>query len=348
VLAIMIALYAIDQFLANQERAELHRVAEGHFASGGNLMSSGQTKLAIDNFGKAHSMERSNRQYELALISAEIAGGESDRALDLLTDALQRNSNDGLANLLMARAMAAQGRISDAGSFYHRAIYGEWPSDSSSVPIEKVRLELCVLLAKNGEDRQLLSELLLLQSEVGKDRATRSKIAGMFLQAGSSSHAMEAYRGLIQEDSRDGPAYAGLGRAEEMAGDYRAAELAFEHALRLKANDPSIPLELEMVAKLSALDPTSRRLSSSEKYRRSTQILSLVEDGLKACSQVSEGLLQEAEKVKAQKLPAAPTNEIAEARLELAGKLWAERSSVCKQPPRADDPLPILMKKLAQ
>jgi hypothetical protein len=95
------------------------------------------------------------------------------------------------------------------------------------------------------------------------------------------------------------------------------------------------------VAKFATLDPTVRRLSSAEKYRRSTAILKLVQDELNAClSQTPPSAADEAH--------GPVNNEMAEARLDQAEKLWKQRQADCKQPPSPDDPLPPLMKKLSQ
>ena len=76
----------------------------------------------------------------------------------------------------------------------------------------------------------------------------------------------------------------GLGQAEILAGNYHAAENAFLDALRRRLDDPQIQSQLSLVAKLATLDPTVRRLSSAEKYRRSEAILEAVQNEVNACS----------------------------------------------------------------
>ena len=187
----------------------------------------------------------------------------------------------------------------------------------------------------------MLSELLLLENEPALDLATKKQIAAMFLRAGSAERAADAYRGLIREDRNDADNFVGLGQAEILDGDYRAAENAFLGALRRRLEDPRIQSQLQMVAKLATLDPTVRRLSSAEKYRRSVAIRDLAREELNAC-------LKNAAPVKPEKVVGPMTNEMAEARLDEAEKIWKQREESCKQPASADDPLPLLMKKLAQ
>ena len=240
----------------------------------------------------------------------------------------------------MARVLAAEAKYKDADSYYHRAIYGQWPADwTAEVP--KVRLELANMLAQHGKSQELLSETLLLQSASAQDPATQKRIADLFLKAGSTGRAIDTYRQLIRENPDDVEAYRGLGHAEILDGNYRAAETAIMAALHRQPYDGQIQSQLRLVVKLASLDPTARRLSTAEKYRRSMEILQLAQSELNAC-------LQNPQPAKVEKAPNVVTNEAAEACLDRAENLWKQRNEACQQPPAADDPLPILMKKLAQ
>ena len=103
-----------------------------------------------------------------------------------------------------------------------------------------------------------------------------------------------------------------------------------------------------------ALDPTPRRLPSSEKYSRSMELLGLTEDALKACVSGKEAadsiqpLLDSADQLRAARVKGALPNELAEQRLDLAEKLWRARVKVCATPPAWNDSLALVMQKLAQ
>ena len=215
-------------------------------------------------------------------------------------------------------------------------------------------MELANLLAEHGNKQELLSELLLLQNEAGDDSATEKKTAQLFLSAGSAPRAAEIYRKLAREAPDDSQVNEDLGLAEVLLGNYRAARNAFWRALELHSDSASIRTELAVVAKLSDLDPTSRRLSSAEKFRRSVEILDMTRDSLNSClsnRHVPDNLkplLESADRLKSEKIKGQPSNETSEARLDLAEKLWASRGEVCSEAPRPEDPLPVLMKKLAQ
>jgi len=55
-----------------------------------------------------------------------------------------------------------------------------------------------------------------------------------------------------------------------------------------------------------------------------------------------------AQTLEAAKIKTTPSNETAESRLELAERLWAERAEACNVAPVSDEPLALLMTKLAQ
>ncbi len=95
-------------------------------------------------------------------------------------------------------------------------------------------------------------------------------------------------------------------------------------------------------------------MNSAEKFRRSVEILALTRDSLNSCQSGRsvpdnlKELFEAADRLKTEKIHGPPSNEVAEARLDLAEKLWENRGAVCREVPRADDPIPVLMKKLAE
>jgi tetratricopeptide (TPR) repeat protein len=336
VCAVMIVLYGVDKFLAAQERSELDQSARDRYTSGQQQIQAGKPQEAIADFARAHVLARSNREYQLALAGAQIGAGESSAARDTLAELLDSDSNDGRANLMMARVLASEDRLKEADSYYHRAIYGAWPAASSGEP-SKARMELADLLAAHGNNQELLSELLLLQSSPTPDPSMAKHVADLFLQAGSPARAADAYKRLIEDNPADVDAYLGLGRAEVLEGNYRSAENAVMSALRRSPYDARIQSQLRLVVNLASLDPTTRRLTTAEKFRRSDKILRMVQEELNACRPNSQ---------RVDKPGGPPTNENAEARLDQAEELWMHRGEVCKDSPTADDPLPLLMKKL--
>lgn len=369
VMAVMAGVYLVDKVLARQEQIELLQEARSRYAEGQALMNSGKSRQAVEKFQRAHALQRSNIDYELALAEAELAASDLPGARDAVENALDSNSNGGPANLLMARILVKEDRFQEADSFYHRAIYGEWPANgkwpANGVPSNKApnpslrnaaraRLELVHLLARRGSRPELLSELLLLENEPGLDPDTLRAIAGMFVDAGSPARGAEVYQELIRKDPEDVNAYAGLGRAEILRGNYRAAAAAFFDAVRRSPYDARLGAELHMVSSLAALDPTSRRLSSAEKFRRSEDLLRRVQARGDACLQSGKApagltaMLDKSQQLTQETTKGPVTNEMAEVRLDMAEKLWAAAGSACQSSADPGDPVPVLMQKLTQ
>ena len=232
--------------------------------------------------------------------------------------------------------MVRQGKLDQASAYYHRAIYGIWPENPVRHRVE-VRLELANLLASQHSSQQLLAELLPLETEAQTDVAIRKQVARLYLVAKTPERAGAAYRALIRDDPDDPDNYAGLGEAELAVGNYRAAEVAFQTALRHGAQ---VQNRLDLATQLADLDPTPRRLSTAEKFTRSARILQLARDALASCASTDQ----------ARNLLSEPvTNEMAEKFLALAQDIWRLRLDTCAVPlSPSDEPLRLIMAKLSQ
>jgi tetratricopeptide (TPR) repeat protein len=356
ILVLIAALLAIDFFLAKTERAEVQKEAVHFYTEGSGLLEMGKANEAAEMLRRAHSLERANRKYHLQLVAALLAAGKLPEADRFLKDLLRADPNNGPANLMSARIAVRSGRIADAESYYHRAIYGVWDDDPAAHRID-VRLELIDLLASRHAEKELLAELLPLEGEAADNPALRQRIAHLYLVAGSPARSATAFRTLIQNDPANADAHAGLGEAELARGNYQDAEAAFHSALRRRPGDSSIGQRMNLARQLTELDPTPRRISSIEKYRRSMIILQRAADALQRCTAGSQSrspeksaqLLAAAAKALAPKRRPSTTNEAAEEKLSLAEQLWRARTELCPAGSLEDEEaLGLIMEKLAQ
>ncbi len=339
IIAVIGALWAIDLLLARVDREESRVQARQYYDTGKRLLEANHALAAVDQLRKAHAMDRSDTRYALQLASALIQAGKPDEAQTILADILERTPNDGEANLLEGRLAARHGRLADAAANYHRAIYGAWGENGNARTIQ-ARLELANLLAANGSEKELLAELLPLETETQHDLAARKQVARLFLAAGSPSRAEGGYRALIRDDPKDKSNYEGLGQADLDLGRYGAAATAFRSA--------GATAQADLADEMAGLDPTLRLLSSAEKFRRSVRILQLARDALARCQEdtQSQGLLDDADKELKAKVRRNITNELAEERLLLAEQLWQQRKSNCAASGSTDEALARLMQKL--
>ncbi|MBI1897943.1 MAG: tetratricopeptide repeat protein [Acidobacteria bacterium] len=354
ILVLIGALLAVDFFLAKTDQAEVRQEATHFYSEGSRLLREGKAAEAEEMLRRAHALARGNRQYQLQLVAALLATAKSREAENLLQDLLRKEPNDGRANLLAARLAVQAGRTADAESYYHRAIYGVWHEKPAAHRME-VRLELIDLLAARHAEKELLAELLPLEAEAPDDRAMRQRIASLYLVAGSPARSERAFRALIQDDPINAEAYAGLGEAELALGNYPGAQAAFRAALVRNPGDHATRQRLELARNLTELDPTPRRLSSSEKYRRSITILQRAADALERCTTQSQGsasedsaqLLAAAAKALTKRPRGVITNELSEEKLSLGEQLWRARAKLCPAAP-SEEVLSLIMDKLSQ
>lgn len=352
---VIAALTAIDSFLENAERTELQKEARQSYAEGTRLLKAGQAARAVDALRKAHSLERENISYELGLINALMVDEKTAEAEPLMNDILESAPNDGQANLVAARLMLKKGNPTEAESYYHRAIYGEWPDNAAAYRIS-ARMELVEFLVSTGKKQELLAELLPLEEEAGKDVSLQKRLAHLFLAAGSPSRAADIYHLLIRQNPRDAAVYEGLGEAELERGDYHAARAAFSQASLLKPGDSSLQNQLQLSKTLTALDPTPRRLPSVEKYHRSLRVLALAYADLKRCmandpaagtAETAQLLEQAQTAVGVGDAPAHMTNEVSEGILGVSEKIWQARVKSCGSGVSPEqEPLRLIMEKL--
>jgi Flp pilus assembly protein TadD len=346
------ALFAVDTFLARTERAESTVAAAGLFSQGQDLLRQGNNATAIERIKDAIEIERGNRYYQQTLAQAQLADGKAADAEATLNALLASDSTDGPANLIMARVQMKEGQFPEAISYFHRAIYGRWPSDAAANRL-RARFELIDLLAQRDSKEELLAELLPVEDQAPRDRPARLRMGRLLLQAGSPVRSADVFRGILQETPADADAHAGLGDAEFAQGNYRAAQRDFESALRLAPNDPTIRKRLDLCNELLTLDPTLRGLDPADRLSRSRKLLELtVEDATQCAGQNPSAemrvLLDDAAKTLKSGPYAGHQGAVAESNLDLAEQLWQFRGKDCTQPPLKNSPLALVLERLAR
>lgn len=346
---IMAGLFVVDRFLARMEYNEIRSEARRLAEDGKRLLAENRGKDAASRYQRAHSLVRNDPEYALGYGEALLAEGDLERAESTLREMLNQRPNDARANLLMARVLIALQRPEGADSYYHRAIYGLWPSDAAANQT-RVRMELAEWLAQKHSNDELIAELLILQTAAQHDPKMIRRSAELFLAAGSAARAAGQYEALIAKNPHDVAAYKGLGEVELQRGNDRAAQRALQKALEQDPSDKEVKRRIEMISAVTELDPTPRRLASREKYNRSMRLVSLASEALRACrtpeSVAGETLLKEADQLKTKRIEGPITNEFSESRLKLAEDLWGTRLTACTSSPSEDDPLSWVMNRL--
>ncbi|MDE3195325.1 MAG: tetratricopeptide repeat protein [Acidobacteriota bacterium] len=354
--AVVFLLAALDKSLVSIQVAEQQGAARRSYEKGMDLMKRGLPNEALEQFRQAQATQRESPIYTLALIEALTAVNKTSEADALADQILTAAPNDGETNLITARLRMREGRYIDAKAYFHRAIYGTWRSGAMAHE-RAARLELIQMLVKEKARQELLGELISLSAESGEDAALKGQIAKLFLVAGAPARAVALYQELVERDPHNAKMLEALGEAELQNGQYRAARSSFQQA---SIYDPSAAVKprLDLLTEVTALDPTPRRLTSSEKYSRSLKILGLARDDLDAriaeagpairVPQDTDEMLKQAKAELEHKAPAHVNNEMAERELDLAQRIWRARLAMFG-PSSANDEeaLRLIMERLA-
>ncbi|MGE0554053.1 MAG: tetratricopeptide repeat protein [Gemmatimonadales bacterium] len=344
-------LFSLDTTLARIDRDEIRAEATAHFEDGRRLIAAGKYREAVDRLRTAAFLERGNRDYRLTLAEALAGAGKPADAEAQLDEVLREHATWGPANLAMARTLVLEGRLPEATSYYHRAIYGQWNDGDAAERRVSARFELISLLVREDSQQELLAELLPLLDEAPDSLPLRKELGHLFVVAGSPTRAGAIFREILRQDPEDPDAHAGLGEAEFARGNYRSARSALLTARRLAPDDSSIVRHLARVERVLALDPTRRGLSRDEQLRRSFTLIELAARALELCTGPStpveiRAMLDSAQSrlERHQRLRGASY----EANLDLAERVWTARQSTCSSPAAADDPVSLVLARLAQ
>jgi CIC family chloride channel protein len=339
-LAALVGVAVLAGFLNYFYRAERGKKAEQAYQAGNELLQKDRLPEAIEQYRNALSISHSIN-HRLALAVALAKADRMNEATIYLNEILRERPNSGPANLALAQALAAEGRVDDAVLHYQRAIAGSWPDEPVQRRIQS-RMQLVEYLGKAGKQAEARAELLALVASLPNDAALQKRAGRMLIDFGLAREAAELFRGLLKRGPADAAGYDNLGEAAFLLGDYKAARDAFRRAQQIDPADLDAARRADLCDRILALDPALRGLGSKERYRRSQEILKEVSAQVTACVGSENDAARAA---LARKAPAS-FSDAAEANEALAGKLWEQRIASCGAPPR-DDPLRLIMSKLA-
>ncbi len=331
-LGAIVVLIVGDTALAKVDREATRSTAADEYRVGVNLVAHKRLDDAIEHLRTAATLDREKPVYTVALAQVVLAQGRANDAEQMLFPLLERYPRDGGANLAMARVLAKQGRIDEAKSYYHRAIYEIWPGDAARSRAI-ARFELIDILAQTDAKQELLAELLPIQDESPEDTVLRKRIANYFVLAGSPARGSDIYRDLLRKNPRDADAYVGLGRAALAMGNYPVARSDFLAAQRIAPEDSSIVGTIKLADSVIAIDPTQRGLGLDEQVRRSRQLVQMTIKSAHKCLDVEAPSVAAALDSVARSL-VAPAGAVSRAQsvdenISLAGALWRMREGRC-------------------
>jgi tetratricopeptide (TPR) repeat protein len=330
---LILFLFAVTALVSRLYHKKVHSLGDEWFASGESSFRSNQVAAALTDYRNAMVYSPNSPLFQLHLAQALAAAGRLDEAGSYLTNLLAESPGNGELNLELARIAVRQNETVDAMRYYQSAIYGVWDSD----PLTRrwnVRRELVVYLLGHADASDAQPEAIALAQEVPMGDLERQKTAGEFLlRAGLWDRARDEFQSILKFDSRDQDAIAGLATSLFQLGRYPESLAYFSKLPREKRDEPQLADMIDKSQAVVSADPWTPGLSSEEKARRTSddlkQAVSLISD----CAHQHGESLTEAPMVSDfQKLYATS---------ESMARDWSERS-LQLHPGRIDDAMALV------
>jgi CIC family chloride channel protein len=334
VIAAALALLMLVGFLNYYYRSARGARAEQYYKTGNELARQDRYQEAIEQFRNALSVSPGNARYRLALGITLAQAGQTNEGAVYLNEVLSRDTENGPANLGLARIDVSRGKPSEAVTHYHRALDGSWPAGGQADRREG-RFELAALFEKTGQKTQAIAELLATAGQA-RDPASKKKAGQLLLSYGSPHEAADQFREVVRANPLDAEAYSGLGTAELAQGNYPQALDAFRNAVRLNPYDQESAKQAGLCERVLALDPDLPGLRATERNRRSKELLESVINMLAQCQSGSADL-DTARKTLAARTPASKLDDATQENVALAARLWKARPAPCGSAGGVDD-----------
>jgi tetratricopeptide (TPR) repeat protein len=267
---------------------------------------------AVTEFRAALRYSRDDYTYQLNLAEALMGLGHNGEAQAYFINLWEREPEDGLVNLELARIGAQRGETQKALRYYHNAIYATWPGDQpgdQEVERRETRLELIEFLLKIGAKAQAQAELVALsdnlangslqdepsqdgssqggssQHEAAQDEAAQQeRIAQLFLRVQDYEHALAAYRAALRSDRHNPAALAGAGMAAFELGLYPVAQRYLQVAAAAEPGDAQVAATLKIAEQALDMDPFRRSISVAQRDRIVSQAFASAGERIRACS----------------------------------------------------------------
>ena len=237
---------------------------------------------AVTDFRSALLYSPDKYDYQLNLAEALIGLNQPVPASAYLLTLWDREPDNGVVNLDLARIAAKQGRTREAIRYYHDAVYAAWPSDQDERR-HLARLELIELELQMHSYEQAQAELIALSENVRSEPSWEDQIGDLFLQAGDPEHALGAFQRTLKTNRHDEKALAGAGTAAFRLAQYSLAEHYLLQALAQNPKDTQAAEQLKTAQLVLQMDPYRRPLSEAQRRRLVMDAFAVAGQRLQSC-----------------------------------------------------------------
>ena len=238
---------------------------------------------AVTEFRSALLYSRDSYAYQLNLAESLIGLKRTGEAYAYFINLWDREPENGLVNLELARIAAQKGETEPALRYYHNAIYATWPGDEQ-VQRRETRLELIGYLLNINAKAHAQAELIALAANLEDDPSQQARVGDLFVQTQDYEHALAEYRLSLKAQPHDPAALAGAGLAAFQLGRYNIAERYLQAAMSANPNDAQSAARLKAAALIMQMDPFQRQISVAQRDRIVLEAFAAAGQRLDSCS----------------------------------------------------------------
>jgi tetratricopeptide (TPR) repeat protein len=273
--------------LARVYDAQRESLAERWAARGVASLKMQQFAAAVDDFRTALLYSRDETAYQLSLAQALMGLNRLDEARAYLVNLSEKEPDNGLVSLQLARIAVNKGETEQALRYYHNSIYGTWKDGTGTgdqdTARRKVRLELIAYLMHINAHQQAEAELIDLASTVGDDPEEQAQLGDMFAKVGDNQRALAACRASLHSQRNNPVALAEAGAAAYQLGQYAEAENYLQQAINERPSDTQSAQRLKMTEDVLRWDPLRPQISQQQQIHIALAAFTAAGNRLKSC-----------------------------------------------------------------
>jgi tetratricopeptide (TPR) repeat protein len=332
--------------------AQQRSLAERWSARGTADLKAQNYPAAVADFRSSLLYARDNGIYQLDLAEALLGMKRTDEAYNYLINLWEREPENGMVNLELARIAAQREDTHQALRFYHDAIYATWPGNQEE-ETQNCRLELIHYLLRSHALAQAQAELMALEANIPDDSPEQVQLGQLFLQAQGYQQALHAFQLGLRSNRRNHEAMLGAGMAAFQLGLYPAAERYLRDAVITSPHDAQSMTWFKKARFVLETDPYLPDLSEVQKNRIALNAFATAGNRLKVCpaqgspavpAAVLQGLEQQWTKLKPQmtewRLRRNP--DLVNTAMDLAFQIERQTVIGCAAPTQADQALLLI------
>ena len=344
-IALAVALFLGVSGLSRLFEAQRESLASRWFARGAADLGAQRFEQAVVEFRSALLYARDDYTYQLNLAEALIGLKRTEEANSYLMNLREREPDDGVVNLELARIAAQKGETDQALRYYHNALYATWPSDEEGRRRD-VRVELIDFLLRNHLRAQAESELIALEANASDQPVEQERIGDLFVRTMDFERAFVAYRTALKSDRHNPALEAKAGLAAFELARYTLAHRYLQAAVEGDASDAESADRLKTTELVLQMDPFQRQISSAQRAKMVVKAFSIAGDRLKACNPqatpvtqtLQQSLQQNWTKMRphVNELELRRDPDMAETTMELVFNIERQTSTTCGAPQGED------------